>query len=185
MSSVTTGRTSTEERAIKLLGQGIPPETVATAVGVSVSRISQLMSDEEFAREVTELRFQALQKHNETDSLYDEMERDLQKQFKNVLPLLMRPMEVLKAMKEINAMKRRGSSAPESITHQNTVVNLYMPTKIVQKFSTNIHNQVISTGTQELLTVQSGALERLSAARSQKLKEITHDDASQRDGSSN
>lgn len=160
----TTGRTATEERALKLLGSGLGPEIVASAVGVSVSRISQLLSDEEFSAAVSELRFNALQKHNETDDIYDEMEIELQQQFKSFVPLLTQPMQILKAMKEINSMKRRGQSAPESMTLNNQVVNLYMPTKIVQKFVTNINNQVVKAGEQELLTVQSSALPALAAA---------------------
>lgn len=160
----TTGRTATEERALKLLGSGLGPEIVASAVGVSVSRISQLLSDEEFSAAVSELRFNALQKHNETDDIYDEMESQLQDQFRNHISMLYEPMKILKAMKEINSMKRRGQSAPESMTLNNTVVNLYMPTKIVQKFVTNINNQVVKAGSQELLTVQSSALPALAAA---------------------
>lgn len=175
----TTGRTSTEERALQLLGAGYSPEIVASAVGVTASRISQLVSDENFAAEVAELRFKNLQKHNELDSSYDEMETKLATQLKDLLPLMMRPMEVLKAIQTINSLKRRGQSAPESIINQNTVINLTMPTKIIQKFQVNVNNQVISTGTQDLLTVQSGQLEKLAdsvlhkAAREKKLVEMT------------
>lgn len=163
METVGTVMGDTEGRALSLLGAGYSPEVVASAIGVSASRISQLMSDENFAKQVIDAKFKNLQSHNETDSSYDEMEKRLQVQFKQSLPMLHRPMEILKAMKEINAMKRRGSSAPESIVHQNTVVNLYMPVKITRKFTTNIHNQVIEAGGQELLTVQSSAMERLAA----------------------
>jgi hypothetical protein len=154
-------RSSIEDKALKLLGSGCGPEIVATAVGVSVSRISQLLSDPEFAAEVAELRFQALQKHNEQDNKYDLLESELVDKLKDLMPLMHRPMEILKAIQVINAAKRRGQSAPESITHQNQVVNLVMPVKIVQQFQTNINNQVIKAGSQELLTVQSGAMESL------------------------
>ncbi len=151
-------RGATEERALKLLGSGCGPEVVATAVGVSVSRISQLLSEPEFAAAVSELRFQNLQKHNEMDDKYDTMEKKLLVQLEDVLPLMMRPMEILKAIQVINAAKRRGQSAPESITHQNTVVNLVMPTALIQKFTTNINNQVINAGNQTLETMQSSQM---------------------------
>jgi hypothetical protein len=158
-------RGATEERALKLLGSGCGPEVVATAVGVSVSRISQLLSEPEFAAAVSELRFQNLQKHNEMDSKYDTMEQKLLDQLQDVLPLMMRPMEILKAIQVINAAKRRGQSAPESITHQNTVVNLVMPTQIVQRFATNINNQVINAGNQTLETMQSSQMLVTAKAR--------------------
>lgn len=157
--------TTTESRALALLGTGLGPEVVASALGVSISRISQLLSEETFAAEVATLRFQNLSKHNERDTKYDQMEDDLLERLKDCLPLMVRPMEILKAIQVINAAKRRGASAPEQIVHQNNVVNLVMPVQVIQKFTTNVHNQVVQTGTQSLNTLQSGSL--LNLARSQ------------------
>lgn len=162
---MTTSRTSTESRALTLLGQGLGPEVVASAVGVSVSRISQLLSDAEFAHDVAELRFQNLSKHSERDNKYDMLEDELLKKMEDLLPMMMRPLEVLKAISVINAAKRRGSSAPESITNQQTVVQLVMPTQIFQQFTTNINNQVIKAGQQDLVTVQSSNMTKLLSQR--------------------
>jgi hypothetical protein len=164
---------STEERAIKLLGNGLGPEQVATAIGVTPSRISQLLSDQDFAQAVAELRFQALQRHNEIDGSYDTIEEALIEKLADVLPLMLRPMEILKAIQVINGAKRRGQSAPEQITHQNTVVNLVMPTQIIQKFSINSNNQITNVGTQTLETIQSSSL--LANA---KAKALSHDTSS-------
>lgn len=153
--------TSTEDRALTLLGQGLSPEVVSAAVGVSPSRISQLVSDPEFASKVAELRFKNLSKHNERDNAYDSMEDQLLEKLKDCLPFMMRPMEILKAISVINAAKRRGSSAPEHITNQQTVVQLVMPTQILQNFTTNLHNQVVKAGEQELITVQSASMRKL------------------------
>jgi hypothetical protein len=152
---------STETRALTLLGQGLGPEVVAAAVGVSVSRISQLLSDPAFASQVSELRFENLAKHNSRDSAYDTMEDTLIGKLEEALPFMMRPMEILKSIQVINAAKRRGSSAPEAITAQQTVVQLTMPTQIIQNFTTNINNQVIKAGTQDLVTVQSSGMTKL------------------------
>lgn len=157
-----TGSTSnsTYERALALLGSGVNPEMVASALGVSISRISQLLSDEVFATKVAELRFESLQNHNIRDQKYDTMEDDLLDKLQNLLPLMMRPMEVIRSLQIINAAKRRGQSAPESITQQQTVVNLIMPTVITKNYAIqqNIHNQVVKAGDQDLLTIQSGQL---------------------------
>lgn len=154
----TSVRNATEQRALALLGSGCGPEVVASALGVSASRISQLLSEESFAIEVANLRFQNLQKHNEIDSTYDALEKKLLGQLEDVLPLMMRPNDILRAVSVINGAKRRGQSAPEQITHQNQVVNLTMPIKIVQQFTTNIQNQVVQAGSQTLETIQAGAL---------------------------
>lgn len=150
--------TSVDERALKLLGSGIGPENVAAALGVSPSRISQLLSSEEFASKVADLRFQSLSKHNERDSELDTLEDTLIEKIKDLLPFMIRPMEVIKAWQMINSGKRRGTSTPEHITNQQTIINLVIPTKVVQRFTTNINNQVIVAGEQKLNTVQSGTL---------------------------
>jgi len=156
-----TTSTSTEERALALLGQGLGPEVVAAAVGVSVSRISQLLSTSEFASQVAEARYENLAKHNTRDVAYDSLEDVLLEKLKDLLPYMMRPMEVLKAIQVINAASRRGASAPESILSKQTVVQLIMPSTIMQSFTTNINNQVIKAGNQELVTVQSSNMENL------------------------
>lgn len=154
--------TSAESRALELLGQGISPEHTSQAVGLSPSRISQLLSDENFAARVAELRFESLEKHNKRDANYDDLEDKLIEKMRDCLPLMVRPGEVLKAIQVINAAKRRGSSAPSSLTEKQTIVTLVMPTQIINKFSLNSHNQVVQVTaddkTQPMLTIQSGTL---------------------------
>ena len=107
MNTTTSKHNSTEERALHLLGSGIAPEIVASACGVTVSRISQLLSDPEFTAQVAELRFNALEKHNITDSKYDSMEDTLLEKLKDCLPLIaMEPLKLLRAISVINGAKR-------------------------------------------------------------------------------
>lgn len=164
--------TSTEDRALTLLGQGIPPEVVASAVGVSASRISQLVSDPEFSARVAELRFTALSKHNERDNKYDKMEDDLLAKLEDLMPYMVRPMEVLKAISIINAAKRRGSSTPEHILGKQEVVTLVMPVQVIQNFSLNQSNQVIKAGNQDLITVQSGNMTKLLEGRNKNVNSL-------------
>lgn len=160
-----------EDRAATLLGSGLPPATVAASLGCSESYLSQLLSTEVFAARVAALRYEALAKHNERDSGYDSLEDDLLVRLRDCLPLMHKPMEILKAIQIINQAKRRGTSTPEAILEKQEVVKLVMPVQIIQRFTTNIQNQVIQAGTQELLTIQSGTL----AAR---MKEKQNDGAS-------
>jgi len=158
---MTNAVSSTESRALDLLGQGIGPEQVALALGVTPARISQLISDPIFAEKVFELRYTNLRKHNERDAAYDKIEDLLLEKLKNMLPLMFNPMQVLKAVATINAAKRRGSSTPESIINQQTVVNLVMPVQIVQQYTRNANNQVIRAGETDLVTIQSGSMNTL------------------------
>ena len=158
--------TSTESRALSLLGQGLGPETVSSAVGVSISRISQLLSDPVFAEQVAELRFKNLAKHNERDNKYDSLEDHLLVRMQDLLPLMIRPMEILKAISVINAAKRRGSSSQEAIHGTKTVVQLSLPSNIVNIFTAqnlqlNVNNQVVKVGDKDLITIPAAALPKL------------------------
>jgi len=165
MTALTT-TTATEERALSLLGQGCGPELVASAIGVSVSRISQLLSTPEFAERVAELRFASLAKHNERDQRADRIEDMLLEKLENVIPYITDPMKLVAAYTRINAAKRRGSSSPEAITAQTQVVSLNIPSVVInqhirQDITVNMNNQVIKAGNQDLITVQSANMESL------------------------
>jgi hypothetical protein len=149
---------NTEERALKLLGSGVGPEQTAAALGITPARISQLLSTESFVAKVAELRFQSLSKHNDRDDEYDSIEDKLIDKLKDCIDFMTNPMQILKCIQVINSAKRRGVSTPEQITNQQTVINLTIPSILVQKFTTNINNQVIQTGEQKLVTIQSGTL---------------------------
>lgn len=161
---MSTGRSSIESKALKLLGSGHGPEIVAQACGVSTSRISQLLSDPEFSAQVLELRYSSLQKHNDRDDSYDSIEDTLIKKMKDLIPFMMKPGEVLAAIRIINGAKRRGVSAPVNEGTHTTHVSITLPSIITQTFITNINNQVIKAGSQELVTIQSGAMDKMSSA---------------------
>jgi len=175
----TSTTTNTEERALTLLGQGVPPQAVANALGVDISRISQLLSQDDFAAKVVEKKFESLSKYNERDSHIDDLEDKLIKKLHDCLPFMTRPMEILKSFQVLNAAKRRGASAPEDLTQKQTIINLNIPKIIIDKFQTNIHNQVVQVGQQTLVTLPSGQmLKQLEASNAAKLshQETPHND---------
>ena len=153
---------SIEERAVALLGSGVSSEQTASALGISASRVSQLLAEKTFSDKVTSLRYERLQKHNTRDGKYDTLEDQLLEKLEKSLPLMMRPGEILKSLQVVNAAKRRGQLAPTQIAASQTIVSLVLPVQITQRFSTNTHNQVVSTGKQDLVTMQSSQLLSLS-----------------------
>jgi len=157
-------RTATESRALELLGQNIHPAHVAAALGVTESLISQYLADPQFVSEVAELRFKTLAKHNTRDLAYDSMEDELLAKLRDLLPFMMKPLEILRAIQVINGAKRRGSTAPESLTQKSEVISLTLPIQIINQFQTNSANQVIKAGDQELVTVQSAQMSKLLSA---------------------
>jgi hypothetical protein len=149
---------SVEDRALNLLGSGISADSVASALGVTAGRISQLLAEKTFASKVAQLRYENLQSHNKRDDEYDGLEDTLLVKLKASMPLMVRPDTILKAISVINNAKRRGQSAPQQVTNQQNIVNLILPTVVANKFTTNINNQVTKAGEQELLTMPSGNL---------------------------
>jgi len=154
-SGITSG---VEEKAINLLGSGVSAEQTASALGVSPSRIAQLLAEKYFADKVSELRYQNLQRHNTRDNAYDSLEDMLLEKLERAIPLLIRPESILKAMQVVNGAKRRGCNAPQTVTNQLNVVALSLPAVIAQRFQTNLDNQVVRAGEQDLLTMPSGNL---------------------------
>lgn len=149
------------ERALTLLGSGLSPTVVASALGVTESYISQLLSEEEFAIQVTQLRYESLAKHNARDAELDKLEDKLIEKMHNLLPLMIRPMEVIRAFSIINAAKRRGASTPQQITEQQTLVNLNIPITVENKFVVTSDNQVVEVNSQTLLPMQSSNVQKL------------------------
>ena len=164
----------TEDRALALLGTGISTEKVAGALGVSASRISQLMADETFAGQVVALRYENLQKFNVRDGKYDSLEDKVLEKLEGAIPLMFKPETILRALQTLNAAKRRGQSAPEAATDKQNIVTLVLPKQITQNFTTNIDNQVINAGGQNLQTMQSGNLLAL-AEEAETERQITHE----------
>ena len=178
-STYSTGMTSPiEDKALSLLGSGVSSEAVASALGVTASRISQLLSNKEFAGQVAELRYDNLQSHNVRDGKYDAMEDRLLDKLEKSMPLMVRPEIIMRAMSIVNGAKRRGQSTPEQVTNAKIIVNLILPKQISQKFVTNINNQVTRAGEQELLTMSSGNLlkqvEDAEIIRVEQLEQLEH-----------
>ena len=190
-SEVTTSSSSTyspgstsplEDRALSLLGSGVSSEAVATALGVTPGRVSQLLANKEFAAQVADLRYENLQSHNVRDGKYDSLEDRLLDKLEKSMTLMVRPETILKAISTVNGAKRRGQSAPEQVTNSQTIVNLVLPVQIAQKFTTNINNQVTKAGDQELITIASGnLLKQVEEAEELRLEQI---EGGQSDGQS-
>lgn len=164
-------KSAAQQKALELLGAGVSSEAVAAAVGVTPGYISQLLSDENFASAVASLRYQFLAANNQRDEKYNSLEDKLLDKLETAMPFLIRPGEITKALHVVNNCKRRGQNAPETpVNNKQVIVNLIIPTLIAQKFTTNVVNQVIKAGDQELLTMPSNML--LQKAEERQKQEI-------------
>lgn len=152
----------TKGRILELLGNGMSPEIVATAAGVTPGYVSQLLSDEEYSKQVVQLRFNNLQAATARDKKYEELEDALILKLQDLLPLMYKPQEVLRAIAIINKTVRRGASAPENMTINNTVVNLTLPTKIINNFKVGANNQIVEVAGKTLVTMPSQDLAKIA-----------------------
>lgn len=156
---------STESRALELLATGIDQVQVASALGITESRLSQIISNPEFARELVDARYKNLAKHNETDNLLDQVERKLIRKLDSTVDLVFKPTELARMASIVNGMKRRGASNPESLVRAKPSVKLNIPIAVINRFSMNAAGQVITAEVgserQDLVTMQSSNLREL------------------------
>lgn len=157
----------TQNKMLALLGQGFPPVVVASSLGCSESYVSQMLSEDWFARQVQELKFKTLQKHTVIDNKYDTLEERLLEKLERAIPLIVRPADITRTLQAINGAKRRGSGSQGQTTITQNIVQLTLPTALLQRFVSNQNNQIIEVqdgnGQQNpLVTTSSHSLERLS-----------------------
>lgn len=163
---------STREKLLELLGDNVDPKAAAAALGISESMVSQYISDENFAAEVSARRYKTLVGHNSRDRKADELEDKLLDRIERSLNMVFDPMKLAALYRTVNGATRRGASAPAQLQESKPAVPLILPTFVFQKFTTqvNLNNQVIAvsdeSGKQEsLVTIQSRQLAKLVEER--------------------
>lgn len=144
----------------ELLGTGLSNDVVASAVGCDTSYISQLMANEEFASAVVAMRTLSLTANSARDKSIDSIEDALLNKLKELVDTdqFYKPNDVLRAVAVVNAAKRRGVAAHESLTVNQTVVNLMIPIQVVQTFTTNTQGEVVEVEGQTLVTMPAHTL---------------------------
>lgn len=165
-----------KNRILALLGNGVAPGLVASAVGCDHSYISQLLSNEEFALSVATLRCKDLEEVKERDNRYDKIEDKLLERLENIIPFIMRPREILHALQVVNSAKRRSlelqgsASATQNITNNNVVI-LQLPTKTINTFELSAQNEVVSVQGKALVPMSTDVLmKQLSVANAEEEK---------------
>lgn len=126
---------STQLKLLNFLGAGdITQHEAAIACGVTESYVSQLMSIKEFADRVSELRYERLTKRNEIDDNWDNMELRLQGKLSKSLNMIIKPNEILNAIKIVNSAQRRGSAGVvKKADAMGKQVTLVLPNAIIKK----------------------------------------------------
>lgn len=137
---------------------------IADELGLTPSAVTQLAATPAVQSALTT----AKQKTAESDAAldaaldakYDSIERTLLTQLERTVPLLMRPREIADVLTKINGAKRRGGPL-KSEPAQTVVLQLNLPVAIKNKFVLNQANQVVSAGSQDLVTLPSANVTKL------------------------
>lgn len=156
-----------KEQVKELLGSGLGPEVVASAVGCDVSYISQLLSDEAFASEVATLRTVALTANSKRDLSLNAIEDKLITKLSEAVEenAFYKPKDLLHAVAVINRAVRRGAPVSHAGAVVNTVIQLQLPAPVIQRFITSRTNEVIEVDGNTMVTMPAHQLLRNLAAR--------------------
>lgn len=181
------GLSTTQATALKLLGQGISAVMVASTVGVSESLISQFLAEPRFAEEVTKLKIAGLQKQTGIDHKYMEAEDKLVDKLLKAIPLMNKPMDILRGLQVVNATKRRGMAETGSLNQTTQIVQLVLPGAFAAKFVTDSTNRIVEVqdgeGSRSLVTTTPAALDRF-AQETLRVPEITSEPGWEKSSSS-
>ena len=164
--SLASSLSSQEQKVVSMLGKGHPAVVVASTLGVSESRISQIVSSPGVSEEIARLKYEALHKYSSLDETYDLLEEKAQEKLKKSLPLLHKPMEIIKVLQILNSAKRRSMSPTDESTQGGEIVRLSVPASFKGKFAIafDSENRATRAGDQELLTASLSQLPALASS---------------------
>lgn len=158
--------TSTRDRIISYLGQGIQASIVATSCGVTPGYISQLLELPEVREEIAKLQAGKLEAALEADERVETVEMMALKMVKDKLPFVRSAVEAAKIFATLNAAKRKaapnGQTADVLAGQQVTIV---VPRGAALHFKLNSSNQVIEVDGRAMAPLPSRALPALQKER--------------------
>jgi hypothetical protein len=151
-----------KDRILSLLGSGLQPALVASAVGCNPSYISQLLEDQQFAFDVATRRCKDIENLTERDAKWNNLEDILLTRLNDLVPYMLRPREVLHALQVVNNAKRRSQEFinPTQQHVTNNVVVLNLPPKTINKFELSPLGEVISIEGKQLIPLPTDILLR-------------------------
>lgn len=156
---------TTDSKALELLGSGLSQSAVASHLGLSEARISQLMAEEDFRNAVVQKRFERAQQFQEDDVKLDNMERKVVDRLNKAIALCHKPMELARIFETLNRAKRRTDpAASQNQAPTQVIVQLNLPTALVQQFRKNGQSQIVEVDGMPLVTAQSTQLATMKLA---------------------
>lgn len=144
----------------RLLRTSASRTDIADELGLTPSAVTQLVATPAVQASIASSKQETAAADAQLDESYDRIERTLLTQLERTVPLLMRPREIADVLTKINGAKRRGGPL-KSEPAQTVVLQLNLPVAIKNKFVLNQANQVVSAGSQDLVTLPSANVTKL------------------------
>lgn len=153
-------------RILKYLISGCSNQQAADAVGVDVTYVKSLTREEDFSQQLKEGLLQKTNMLVKIDENYEQVELEMSDKLRQLTPSLMTPKDVLTTLKIINGLTRRSkglSESEQSKLNAGQAVRLALPQVIINNFTTNINNEVVRVGADDLVTLNSASIDSLAA----------------------
>ena len=172
------------ERIASLLATGIPHTTVATIVGISPGRVSQLLQQEDFKTLLAEKQAETAEKDTEETNLsakYLEAEHILLKQVIEMAPVS-ELRDVTAALRVVAERQEKAKTRTTPILQQspvyNTIVQLGLPAHAVPELSFGQNREVTAIENRNLAPLGSagvlGLFQKMSSNNANAGKEPSH-----------
>jgi hypothetical protein len=151
-----------KERLLKYLVAGATQAQAASALGLSESYVSDLHSEDGFKAELAARKLANLEQHITVDNTIRSVESAAITKLKTLLPMVMDPMKVLAIFKVANSARSSQQVNQNPTVAATTIVNLQLPTAILQTYKSDSMGKIISIGETPMVTLQSANVERLA-----------------------
>lgn len=152
----------TKDRVVELLGAGVTPVQVASAVGCSESYVSQLLAVPEIEAMVRKLRSERAAEYIEHDDSVQAAEKAaLGLVRRNVDNGFLKPMEALKHFQVLNAARRKSDSTGGTAVPTNTIVNFTLPENAAVQFKMTTDRQVIEVDGRSMATLPAAQVAKM------------------------
>lgn len=162
-----------KEKVKRLLGSGVKPDIVATSVGCHPAYIAQLMAQEDFALEVAQLRTKDLEVYKELDDRYNKYEKMLLDKLEELIPMMLRPKDVLAALRQMNEAKRKAMVANAGQANQQAIIiNLQLPNVVMEDYKVNLHGEIVEIGSRTMVAMPSQSLVKTLEERREKRAQL-------------
>lgn len=150
-----------KERAIELLGDGVPQVSVAAMLGVDDSYVSQLMADEHIRQQVSERRAKKAGTYVHHDNEIDRLEDAALQKLGRLIPMENNVGRVAAVFRILNSAQRRSNTGTGNVQPTGNVVTLQLPAAARIALQLTADRQVIEIDGRSMVPMQAAGVQKM------------------------